>query len=58
VPLKKGYSRKTISENISEMVHFGHDRDQAVAAAFDNAKRSAKAVLGYVPSSLRKKHGK
>jgi len=37
------------------MVKSGHPQDQAVAAAFSNAKKSAKATLGYVPENLRKR---
>lgn len=39
MPLKSGKSRKVISENISEMVHSGHPRKQAIAAALNNARR-------------------
>lgn len=55
MPLLKGYSKKTISENISEMIKAGHPEDQAIAASLDSARKSAKATLGYVPVKLRKK---
>jgi hypothetical protein len=42
VPLKKGKSRSVISHNISEMVHSGHPRKQAVAAALKKAGKSRK----------------
>jgi len=37
------------------MIKAGHPKDQAVAAANDSARKSAKKVLGYVPARLRKK---
>lgn len=55
MPLKSGYSQKTISKNIEEMVESGHESDQAAAAAYDKARESAKRVLGYVPKKLREK---
>jgi hypothetical protein len=45
MPLKSGKSQKTISSNISEMVHAGHPQAQAIAAALNTA-RQTKAVGG------------
>jgi len=44
MPLKKGASKKVISENIREMVHSGHPRKQAVAAALDQARKSGAKI--------------
>jgi len=46
MPLKKGKSQKTISKNISEMIHAGHPHDQAVAAALNVARRAKRAGGG------------
>lgn len=42
MPLKKGKSDKVISENIAELVRSGRSRDQAVAIAYSNARKSSK----------------
>jgi hypothetical protein len=42
MPLKKGRSAKVIRSNIREMVHAGHPRKQAVAAAHRQAGKRRK----------------
>lgn len=53
MPLKKGKSQKTISGNISEMVHAGHPQKQAIAAALETARRS-RATGGDLPDAPEK----
>lgn len=40
MPLKQGKSQATISGNIREMIHAGHPRKQAVAAALNTARKA------------------
>lgn len=42
MPLKQGSSQKTVSSNISELVHSGRPQDQAIAIALSTARRSKK----------------
>ena len=54
MPLKRGYSKNSISSNISREMHRGKPQKQAIAIAMSTARKAAKAAHKR-PAHLRKK---
>lgn len=44
MPLKRGYSQKSVSANVSELMNTGRPQKQAVAIALNTAEKAKKAV--------------
>ncbi len=57
-PLKRGYSRETIADNIAREVRGGMDPDRAVAAAYRSAREAwrARHPRGRYPEHLRRRN--
>ena len=55
-PLKRGYSEKTISDNIAAEIERGKDREQATAIAYETAREAYRArhPRGPLPDRLKK----
>ena len=61
MPLKKGYSAKTVGKNIATEMKAGRPQAQAVAIALSTARAAAKAA--HKPAmvakyTMKKNHGK
>jgi len=58
MPLKNGYSKKTVSENISFLINEGYPQKQAIAISLNKAREIylKKYPHGYLPFYLNQKH--
>ena len=59
MPLKKGYSKKTVKENIKREMKSGRPQNQAVAIAMETARKAAmKAGKPYKAPRRKGKRGR
>lgn len=58
MPLKNGYSKSTVSNNISVLIHDGYPQKQAIAIALNRAREfyKKKYPQGYLPYHLNQSH--
>ena len=56
MPLKKGSSQKTVSSNISELVHSGRPQKQAIAIALNTAREVSRAKRAFGGQAMHKPH--
>lgn len=54
MPLKSGYSKKTIQHNTQVEIHAGKPPDQAYAIAMSKAREAAKKAGKPMPAHLKK----
>ena len=55
MPIKKGYSKKTVGENIRREIKSGRPKKQAIAIALDTARAAAKKAKKPTKAPKRKK---
>ncbi len=53
MPLLKGTSKKTVSSNISELMHSGKPQKQSIAIALSEARRHGAPLRGKAKSKGR-----
>ena len=55
MPLKKGKSKKVISENIKELMETGRPQKQAIAIALSTARKAGAKIPKKKKRTIRKK---